>query len=211
MVAPAVVPVDLVPHRVLLVIVLVVLLGGVELRGVDDLGHDGGRKPLRLLQGFFRRLGKLFLLLVVVEDRRSVLVAVVAELGVPGQRVYVAPEDPEQLLIRDFRGVVDDLHGLGVPRPSGRHFLVGRVLLLSPRVSHRDGENPVPLVERGLHAPETAAREGCRRRLRGLLRPSAVFRCAGNRGHQQRDHHPTEEFRDRHEVGLHRILRFPQE
>jgi len=52
----------------------------------------------------------------VIEDGRPVLFTDVAELSILDGRVYIVPEDVEQLAVGDFRGIVDDLNGLRVAR-----------------------------------------------------------------------------------------------
>src|SRR6185503_16312242 len=57
-IAPAAVGVELVAHRILLVIVLVVFLSGPELRGLDDRRDDRLLEPLELLVLSLRGLGE---------------------------------------------------------------------------------------------------------------------------------------------------------
>src|SRR6185295_5443647 len=103
LIAAAAVAVELVAERILLVVVLVVFLGGVELRGRCDLRLDGLLEALlHLGPGGF---GQALLRLVVVEDGRAVLVARIAELAVLHQRIDVVPEGVEQLLVADLRGI----------------------------------------------------------------------------------------------------------
>ena len=84
--------VKLVARRVLYVIVLVIVLGGIELSRFRDLGDDLPLERLALLQCRPRRFGKPLLLVVVVEDAAAVLGAVVAELRVLLRGIDVAPE-----------------------------------------------------------------------------------------------------------------------
>src|SRR5438445_11165115 len=74
----AVVLVQPVADRVLLVEVLVVLLGRIELRGGHDLGDDRPFERLGLHQRLLRFLGEPLLRRVVVEDGRTILVPSVA-------------------------------------------------------------------------------------------------------------------------------------
>src|SRR5262249_13463148 len=114
LVAATVPSIVLVTHRILLVVFLMILLGGIELRGGDDLGYNRTIKPFRRIETLLRRFRRLALGFVVVEDRGTILVAMVAKLGVGSDRIDVVPEDVQQLLIADLGGVVDDLHGLGM-------------------------------------------------------------------------------------------------
>src|SRR5688572_10655197 len=81
-------PVELVADRVLLVVILVVLLGGIERGSGDDLGHHLA-VPKALLHLGLGGFGLALLLGIVKEDRRAVLLAVIAELSVRGERVHV--------------------------------------------------------------------------------------------------------------------------
>src|SRR5687767_10392760 len=118
-VAAASQPIRRVADGTLLVEVLVVLLGAVELRRRDDLRDDLSLEPRLLLELAERLEGRLLLLVAAIEDRGAILRAVVAELRVLLERVHVAPEDVEELLVRDLRRVVHDLDRLGVARPAG--------------------------------------------------------------------------------------------
>src|SRR3989449_7215956 len=64
--------VEPVPDRVLLVEVLVVLLGGIELRGGHDLGDDPPLEPPWLYHRLLPFLGKPLLRSLVVEDGQTV-------------------------------------------------------------------------------------------------------------------------------------------
>src|SRR5207247_8175700 len=96
----------------LLQVLLVVVLGRPEgLRGLDH-GHD--RPPPVGLLALPRGLSGRALLLVVDEDDRAVLVTDVPALAVELRRVVLAPEDVEELVVRDPLRVVRDLDHLGV-------------------------------------------------------------------------------------------------
>ncbi len=75
-------------------------------------------------------------------DARAVLGAHVATLAHALRRVVVLPEDLEQLLVGDHRGVEDHEDGLGVPSPTGADLLIARV-----------GREPADVADRGrVHA-----------------------------------------------------------
>src|SRR6185369_11454576 len=93
-VAPAPRPVGVIAHRVLLEEVLVVLLRRPELARLGDLRHH--RILELLLDDLLRRLRRLPLRLVEVEDPGAVLVAAIAELPARRERIDRVPEDPEQ-------------------------------------------------------------------------------------------------------------------
>src|SRR4249919_2202258 len=121
LIAPAIVAVEFVAHRILRIIVLVIILGLEERSGLDDLGLYHARCEF-LLHRLLRRLGELSLLLVVIENRRPVLIAAV-------------PEQVEQLLIADLGGVIGDLDRLGVPGAVGRNLFVGRLVDLAAGIA----------------------------------------------------------------------------
>src|SRR6516165_6354739 len=111
-VASAIEAIEFVADGILHVVILMVLFGFVERAGRHDCGLD------RLLEAFRNRRLRGFrqraLLVAVIEDRAAVLVAVVAELPILGQRIDVVPEHVEQLLIAHLGRVVHDLHCFGV-------------------------------------------------------------------------------------------------
>src|SRR5262249_22068656 len=113
----------------------------------------GGELLVRLLSG-------LLLVLVVIEDDRAVLRAVVGPLGVERRRVVALPEDLEQVVVGDFRGVVFDLDDLGVPGQPGADHVVGRVRGVAPGVARDDVLDAGDAFEDRFEAPEAAAAEG---------------------------------------------------
>src|SRR5262245_9415013 len=158
-VPPAGGAVEAVADRVLPIVVLVVLLGRIERRRGDDLGDDRLLEGLRALELGARGLGRAPLGLVGDENGAAVLMAGVAELAVTGGRVDVVPEDVEQLLVADLRGIVADTDRLGVARPAGGHLLVGWIHLGPTGVAGSDFEHTLEPLEGRLHAPEAAAGE----------------------------------------------------
>src|SRR5688572_16460291 len=70
-VAPAIIAVEAVADRVVDVIVLVVVLGGIEGRGGEDLGDHLLAELLR--DGRQRRLGEPLFLIAAIEDRGAIL------------------------------------------------------------------------------------------------------------------------------------------
>src|SRR5260370_3847929 len=106
--------------------VLVGFLRAPERGRWHDLGDD------RLLEVVLRLLlrpeGLLFLLGVVREDDRAVLVPVVGALAVHRRRIVHVPERVQQLRVRDLGRVVSDLDGLGVAGPARADLLVRPVV-----------------------------------------------------------------------------------
>src|SRR5438093_1643575 len=93
-VAAAVPAIELVAHGLLLVVTLMVLLGRVERGRRHDLGRDRAAEALG--ETLLRLLREAALRVVVVEDRGSILVAVVAELRL--RRPAWMPRAPRRFL-----------------------------------------------------------------------------------------------------------------
>jgi hypothetical protein len=157
LVAPRAVAVEAVPQRILLVVVLVVLLGGIEGRERHDAGDDRLREaPARGERGL-RGFGCGPLRVVVHEDDAPILHAAIDELPTVVGRIDLPPEDLEQPLVRHLRRVVGHLDGFDVPRRPGRHLLVGRIRLGASSVARNHARDTGQLLEGRLHAPEAAA------------------------------------------------------
>src|SRR5436309_3119107 len=179
-VAAAVPAIELVAHGILLVVALMVLLGRVERGRRHDLGRDRAAEALG--ETLLRLLRETALRVVVVEDRGSILVAVVAELRLRRERVDVVPEDVEQLRVADLARVVDDLDRFGVSGAARRHLLVGGVPGVAAGVADGGREDALQLLEGGLHAPEAPAGEG---RRGALLRAGGRPAERGQRAHEE--------------------------
>src|SRR5260221_3264938 len=92
-VTPAYHTVKRIAQRILEVVVLVIVFGGPEITGRDNFGDDLCVEGTGFFQRRPRRLGGVFLLLAVVENRRAVLCAGIAELRVLAGRIDVMPID----------------------------------------------------------------------------------------------------------------------
>ncbi len=94
------------------------------------------------------------------------------ELAVGLRRIDVPPEDVKELVVRDLRRIVCDLDRLAMLRFMRGDFLVGRVFGAAAGVPHNSFDYAFRVIERRLHAPETAAgKDRCfRRSLRDYLR-----------------------------------------
>src|SRR3990172_4530597 len=136
--------VELVPERVLLVIVLVVLLGRPEFRRGGDLRDDLFLERFVPFEFPQRLVDQATLFLVVIEDGGTVLRSHVAELAVRNRRVDIAPEDVDRF---------------GVAGPPVGAFRIRGVHLLPSGVPRGDRNPPRQFVERVLHAPEATAGE----------------------------------------------------
>src|SRR5438128_9128949 len=106
-------------------IILMIVLGRPELGRRDDLRHDRFlplRLPLR-----FGALSGLPLLLIVVEDRRTVLRSAVVSLLIQRRRVMQTEEVIEDLVVADLCRIEFDLQRFGVAGASGLHVFVSRL------------------------------------------------------------------------------------
>src|SRR5947209_20449215 len=86
-------------------VLLVVFLSAVERRRGCHLRHDLLSESTGILQFLQRATRRRLLLRSVGKDRRAVLAPDVPALAVSRRRIVVAPEDIQQLLVRDFRRV----------------------------------------------------------------------------------------------------------
>src|ERR1700694_830964 len=93
------------------------------------------------------------------EDDRPVLVTVVGSLAVEGRRIVHVPESVQELVIRDFGGIVGDLDRLRVTRSAGADLLVSRVVARATGVAGHRVDHARHLVEKVLNTPEASARK----------------------------------------------------
>ncbi len=89
---------------ILVVIILVVVFGGIELRVRRDLRYDGVVKGTAFIQFNLVFFGFFFLFVVVIKDHTAVLRTYVSTLSVEGGRVVGFPENLQQLIIGDLLG-----------------------------------------------------------------------------------------------------------
>jgi len=139
-------------------ILLVVALGLVEGPNGSDLGGDRAVEGLLLgLLGCARGGG-----LLGVESKHDapVTIADVRALPIALGRIVDLPEDVQQLLVRETRGVVLDEHRLGVTGRVRAHFFVARVRRVPARIAHRRRHDPRHVPERVFRTPEAAPGEG---------------------------------------------------
>src|SRR5438093_5094312 len=170
--------VELVPHRILDVEILVIVFGGPELSRRHDGCDNIVPERFRLREHSFGGLGETFLLVAVIEDRSAVLASYVAKLPVSHGRVDVFPEHLEELFVAHLLRIVDDLHDFRVPRGPRRDLLVAGIFLGSPHVARGRGDDARQGVVRRFHAPETAAPK-CGDRLPGSGLLGRAGECVG--------------------------------
>jgi hypothetical protein len=149
-----------------------VLLGLVERPGRRDLSLDRLLLEARLHHSL-RGLSEAALLVVMIKDRSSILVAVIAELPVLRQWIDVVPEHVQELLIADLRGVVDDLDRLGMTCPPARDLFITWIGGSAAGIAGGCADHTRDLIEVGLHAPEASAGKSSDRGFRRLV----LLRC----------------------------------
>lgn len=135
-----------------------VLLGWVE-RGQGFKGGDNGSgEDFALVELYDIRLGDLFLLIIGVENGRTVLRSDIGALTIELCRVMSHGEkDFKQFSEADDLGIVSNLNGFGVLGFSGADGLVVGVVLVSTCVSGNDIRDPGDLFKDGFGAPKTPA------------------------------------------------------
>lgn len=133
-------------------VILVVALGGVELRERGNFGDDG---VAELGGGGIAGLeSSLFLGLVVIKNDAAILRANVGTLAIEGGGVVGFPEDLKQLLERDHRGIENDAHDLCVASIAAADVVVGRILCLAARIATDDALHTTKALENGFNTPE---------------------------------------------------------
>src|SRR5262249_55554811 len=156
-------------HRVLRQILLVIVLGEVERRRIEDFRCDRTEAPrLELaLVLRFRGLGGFALYGRERVDAGAVLRAHVVALAHALGRIVVFPERLEQLLVRDLLRVIDHQNHLVVPGAAGANLLVRRVGRVATGVADGGDVNAITqFPELAFCSPATAPAE--HRRLESL-------------------------------------------
>src|SRR3954452_13426736 len=111
----------------LLQILLVIFLSRVERSGRFDLRHHFLLQAPALLQRFLAYFGGALLLSGMEEDGGAVLRAPIRPLPVQLSGVVVLPEDVEQRVIADLRGIISHFHDLSVAGRVSTDLTVSRV------------------------------------------------------------------------------------
>ena len=100
-----------------------------------------------------------FLLLVAIQNDGAIRRAFVRALTVQRRRVVRLPENFQQLVVGNLRGIKFNLRHLGMAGRLGADFLIGRIFRGAAGESARDGNDAGQPFKNGLHAPEAAAAE----------------------------------------------------
>lgn len=136
---------------------LVIILGPIKTGGRHDLG-DYRFVEFRL--GFVSHpLGNPPLLLVKIENRRSIIVADVRALPVKLRRVVHPKKLLAERFVTHFIGIEFYQHGLGMSGGMRTDLLVGRVLDMAAGIAGCRLDHARYLVKIKLHAPEASRRK----------------------------------------------------
>src|SRR5437868_4228540 len=112
---------------------------------------------LRFCFGF---LGDLFLVLILIENNRSILRSVVGSLRIQRSWIMGGPENFQDFIVADDRWIESNLDDFRVARRASADFLVGRVGDGTAGVTGNDGFYAVDALEDGFRTPKAAAAEG---------------------------------------------------
>src|SRR5712691_1225299 len=140
----------------LLQVALVIFFGAIE----DRRGHNLGDDPPVIAAGFFQlllgssRCG--FLLGRVEENCGAVLCTPIGSLPVERGGIMVAPENIQQLIVRDLGGIEGHLHRLSMAGFIAANVLVGRVFERASGVAYGCVFHSLDLAEGFFHAPEAS-------------------------------------------------------
>src|SRR5271169_6090463 len=142
-------------------VLLVVVLRVIELGSGQNLGRDGavtrgGKLPLECR---FRGLGRRALRVVQRIDAGAVLRASVVPLPHALRRIVVFPEQFQQRVVRDHRGIEDDENHLAVPRAARADLAIRGVRREARGVADGGREHAALLPEFLLGSPEAAHAE----------------------------------------------------
>ena len=140
--------------------ILMVLLGGVKLRKSCDLGHNLFSFklllfPLKLL------LSQSLLLIIVVENLRSILRPLIVTLLVQRRRIMHREEHIKQHSVRYFIGIELDLHCFRMPCRPILHWRIQWILPLAPRIPHSHIHHALHPPKYGFHDPERPTCKWC--------------------------------------------------
>ena len=157
--------------RVLLVIFLVIRLSRIEFHRWQNFGHDWLIEFPRVRQLLLGNLRVFFLVIVAVKNRSPITRSDVSELSIRLGRIDLPPVNIEQLIVGDFGRIVSDLDRFPVACFFRRNEFVSGVRFGPAAITHDRFNHAFCLVECGLNAPKTAARQhrGSRFRRRRIL------------------------------------------
>ena len=154
--------------RVVERVILMVVLGAVETVKRCDLGDDPSRKHLRPVELRDVSTRNPPLVIANIKDCGAIGSTHVRSLPVElGWIVGHGKEDPQQLAIGDFGGIIDHLDGFRMPGGFRRHLVVGCSRRGAAGISSRSMEDAFHSLKHRLSAPKTAAGEDRRLLARG--------------------------------------------
>ncbi len=158
--------------RILLVIFLVVIFRRVEFHCRQNLRYDRFFEFPGVGQLLLRHFRDLFFLIAAIKNRGPVTWTDIGELAVGLRRIDLLPVDVEQLLVRNFGRIVNDLDRFPIVGPLRTDQFVGRIGFCSAAVAYCRLNYTRRFVEGRLNAPKTTTgkNRGFRRCRLGILR-----------------------------------------
>jgi hypothetical protein len=112
-----------------------ILFSGIESGRRFDLRHDWPLKTAALVQAGLRLFRRYALLGRVIKNHGTILVADIGALAIQRSRIVIRPEDIEELIVADDRGIELNPHHFSVPGPVSAHIFVGWIFLRAARVT----------------------------------------------------------------------------
>src|SRR5260221_10031882 len=152
----------------LLQILLVIILCFVESRRRRNLRDDRAAIPAASLALFLRRFRCGLLIVVVIKNRRAVLLTNIRSLSVECRRIVILPENGKQIVIAESLRIVSHLDDFGMSCSPAADVLISGVFHRSAQISHACRQNSRYLAICGFYSPEASRAK--RRNLRILHR-----------------------------------------
>src|SRR3954452_8492743 len=141
--------------RIALEIILVLGLGFPEIADASDFGHRLAGPYSGGVDVGDRVLGNLLLLVVHIEDRRTIACPDIITLAVERGRIVDLEEELQQPAIADLSGIEDDFDRFGVTAM----VAVGSVRDFAAGIADAGHEDARELADQVLHSPEASAVE----------------------------------------------------
>jgi hypothetical protein len=155
---------------VLLEIFLMMFLSPKEVGGRGDFRNDRiGESPGRL-GPFFRLLRRVFLVGRMPVDDRAILRAAILTLPVQGRRIVTLPEDIEQRVVGNDRGIELDPYDFSVPCRVGTDLRVRWAVATSASVPDFRLLDAANLPKDVLDAPKTSCSKSGRFQITGSVK-----------------------------------------
>src|SRR6266480_1474207 len=140
----------------LLQILLVIILCLIEPRRRRNLRDDWPAIPAAALALFLRRFGCGLLIVVVIKNRRAVLLTDIRSLSVERRRIVILPENRKQIVIAESLRIVANLDDFGMTGSPAANVLIRGVLHRSAQIPDTRRKNSRYLAICGFYSPEAS-------------------------------------------------------